>query len=102
MADPNKFRSALPSDTSKEQQKELALYSKIDYQPFFRHYVQDVLRLNQDFTKELNEKGVDLPINLVVSADPELLRLLQKRPAEPPLSEPVEVRVEERTQEQRY
>jgi len=73
MAETKTFQFGMQTEISKEEQKEMALFSKIDYQPFFRHYVQDVLRLNQDFTKELNEKGVDLPINLVIIPHTELL-----------------------------
>ena len=47
------------------QSKELQIYQIIDNQPFFRHYVQEVLRLNQDLTHHLNEKGIELPLYTV-------------------------------------
>lgn len=50
---------------TEENLKEIQLFSVMDYQPFFRHYVQETLRLNQDLTKELNTQGIQLPLQFV-------------------------------------
>ena len=85
---------------TQEKQREIQLYSSIDYQPFFRHYVQDVLRLNQDLTHNLNEKGIELPLTMVETAHSELSRFLQKRQTKPPFGKPVQIRHQKERKEQ--
>jgi len=60
-----------------ENDKELQMFSAIDNQPFYKHYVQDILRLNQDLTGSLNAQGIDLPLSMVsLQLTQELYRLL--------------------------
>lgn len=53
------------SEQELDQRREMQIYSMLDYQPFYNHYVQDVLKLNQDVTHDLNQKGIRLPVRTV-------------------------------------
>lgn len=68
MVDPTVMTKATPAKITKkeiDEKRELQIFSMLDYQPFYNHYVQDVLKLNQDVSKSLNEKGLELPLRVV-------------------------------------
>jgi hypothetical protein len=68
LVDPTLLTRAAPKAITKkeiDERRELQIFSMLDYQPFYNHYVQDVLKLNQDVTQTLNAKGMELPLRVV-------------------------------------
>lgn len=68
LIDPNLRANSTPKVITKkeiDEKRELQIYSMLDYQPFYTHYVQDVLKMNQDVTHSLNDKGLELPLRTV-------------------------------------
>ena len=53
------------SKREKDEKREVEIFSMLDYQPFYNHYVQDVLKLSQDINHNLNEHGMSLPLREV-------------------------------------